>query len=387
MFFLTYLRRELRRRMRQAVVIALGLALGRRLGHHGGRRVGRGEQSAVRRAERAVRGGHRHHRHRERANGALLVVCPPTLLHGRSKRPPGGRRPAGNGPTLQIGPGGGAQICNDGHCVNAAGHTYDRLVPPYQEPISASTVAAVARLHDVTAATGVLTLIDSAITYPANPAGSPQLSTCTVDGVATGHTPVGPLGCRDHQLRSRLHRRRLPRGRRGGGLRVRGQQQPQGRLGHHHQAGPFTVIGLVTPAAGRQPARRVHPASPRPGAGDPHQEPAGAWPARSNTDLRRRRQRGRHCRRPARRSPGCCPRHRDQLGQPGQPGHRVAVQRRQAGQRPGQVAVGAGPDRRVRRGQPADHGRGGPPGAPSSARSRRWAGAAGGSSPRSSASR
>jgi putative ABC transport system permease protein len=112
---------------------------------------------------------------------------------GGGAQPSKGAQPSQNGQTLQISPGGGAQICDNGHCVNAAGHTYDRLVPPYQEPISASTVAAVARLDDVAAATGVLTLVDSAITYPANPAGSPQLATFTVDGVATGHTPVGPL--------------------------------------------------------------------------------------------------------------------------------------------------------------------------------------------------
>src|SRR6202042_3623319 len=50
----------------------------------------------------------------------------------------------------------------------------------------------------------------------------------------------------------------------------------------------------------------------------------------------------------------------DHREQPGQPGDRVGVKRGNAGQRPRKVAVGAGPDRRVRRGQPADHGGGDP---------------------------
>jgi putative ABC transport system permease protein len=186
MFFITYLRRELRRRMRQAVFIALGLALG----------VGlvvtvAAASAGVNKAQSGVL-------------SALYGVGTDVTVTGNAPPPhyssAGSTQPAKatpppskNGQTLQISPGGGAQICDNGHCVNAAGHTYDRLVPPYQEPINASTVAAVARLHDVAAAAGVLTLVDSAITYPATSAGSPQLATFTVDGVGTGHTPVGPL--------------------------------------------------------------------------------------------------------------------------------------------------------------------------------------------------
>ena len=193
MFFLTYLRRELRRRMRQAIVIALGLALGVGLvvtvaaASAGVNKAQSGVLSALYGVgtDITVTGN---------APTAHYSSCAhqPCSMGG-GKQPPTGTRPSKSGPTLQLNTGGGAQICNNGHCVNAARHTYDRLVPPYQEPISASTVAAVARLHDVAAATGVLTLVDSAITYPANPAGSPQLSTFTVNGVATGHAPVGPL--------------------------------------------------------------------------------------------------------------------------------------------------------------------------------------------------
>jgi len=185
MFFITYLRRELRCRMRQAVFIALGLALG----------VGlvvtvAAASAGVNKAQSGVLSA-------LYGVGTDITVTgnapPPHYSSAGSTQPAKVTPPSKNGQTLQISPGGGAQICDNGHCVNAAGRTYDRLIPPYQEPISASTVAVVARLHDVAAAAGVLTLVDSAITYPANSAGSPQLATFTVDGVGTGHTPVGPL--------------------------------------------------------------------------------------------------------------------------------------------------------------------------------------------------
>jgi putative ABC transport system permease protein len=57
------------------------------------------------------------------------------------------------------------------------------LFPPVFETVGASTVSAVARLHDVAAASGVLTLVYQ----------SPQSGTDSVDGVGTGHTAVGPL--------------------------------------------------------------------------------------------------------------------------------------------------------------------------------------------------
>jgi putative ABC transport system permease protein len=186
MFFVTYLRRELRRRMRQAVFIAAGLALG----------VGlvvtvTAASAGVARAESGVL-------------GALYGVGTEVTVSGPASSaatppPKSGGQPPDNGQTLDYPPSGPPQICTNGHCVNAAGHTFYRLFPVNQVLISASTVAAVARLHGVAAASGVLTLADQSITFPANftgapGGGSPQYSSATVDGVDTGQTSVGPLG-------------------------------------------------------------------------------------------------------------------------------------------------------------------------------------------------
>ncbi len=196
MFFVTYLRRELRRRIRQAVFIALGLALGVGLVI-----TAAAASSGVSKAQSDVLSA-------LYGVGTDLTVTGPAktqscvqISAGAQRCLTGGGKLAKNGKvqlpknvqTLQVSPGGGAQICDNGHCVNAAGRTYDRLVPPYEQPFGASAVAAVARLPEVTAATGVLALVDSAITYPLNPAGSPTLATFTVDGVGTARTAIGPL--------------------------------------------------------------------------------------------------------------------------------------------------------------------------------------------------
>jgi putative ABC transport system permease protein len=193
MFFITYLRRELRRRARQAILIALGLALG----------VGlvvtvAAASAGVNRAQSAVL-------------RSLYGVGTDVTVTGRSyaasSHPScaataancrvgtgGGVRPSKNEPNLQYGPGGD-QICTDGYCANAAGHTFDQLYPPLQNPVSASAVAAVARLRDVAAAAGVLTLVDTQLSFPANSSSqqSAAATTFTVDGVDTGPTSVGPL--------------------------------------------------------------------------------------------------------------------------------------------------------------------------------------------------
>src|SRR6266567_3386098 len=104
MFFVTYLRRELRRRMRQAIFIALGLALGV------------GLVVTVTAASAGVK----------KAQADVL-----SSLYG-------------------VGPGG-AQVCSNGKCHNAAGQTVDNLGSQYQA-INSSEVAAVARLHGVAAA-------------------------------------------------------------------------------------------------------------------------------------------------------------------------------------------------------------------------------------------
>jgi putative ABC transport system permease protein len=179
MFFVTYLRRELRRRMRQAIVIALGLALG----------IGivitvAAVSAGVEKAQSGVL-------------SSLYGVGTDVTVTGPAQPPPAPGAQPQNGQTLQLGPGG-SQICADGHCVNAAGHTVDQLYPPLTRPISASMVTAVARLHDVSAAAGVLALTDTSTTFPANFGGKgtgsvPQGNSFTVDGVETGHAQAGPL--------------------------------------------------------------------------------------------------------------------------------------------------------------------------------------------------
>jgi putative ABC transport system permease protein len=181
MFFITYLRRELRRRMRQAVFIAVGLALG----------VGlvitvTAASAGAKKAEASMVSG-------------LYGVGTEVTVSGAAEAPPAPGTVSQIGQTMQIGPAG-PQICDNGHCVNAAGRTLDELFPPLLAPVSAPAVTAVARLHDVAAATGVLALDDQSVTFSANSGAAGgsalphlSLSTFTVDGVDTGHTPVGPL--------------------------------------------------------------------------------------------------------------------------------------------------------------------------------------------------
>jgi putative ABC transport system permease protein len=175
MFFVTYLRRELRRRMRQGVLVALGLALG----------VGlvvtvSAASAGVKKAEAGVLSG-------------LYGVGTEVTVSGPAETvPPVGPGTKLNGQIVQPGPHG-LQICTDGHCADAAGHTIDELYPPLLAPVSASAVAAVARLHDVAAASGVLTLADHSMTFPAGSGDSLQSGTFSVDGVATGRTSIGPL--------------------------------------------------------------------------------------------------------------------------------------------------------------------------------------------------
>ena len=180
MFFVVYLRRELRRRMRQAVLVALGLALG----------IGlvvtvSAASAGVKKAQLDVLSG-------------LYGVGTDLAVTGAPEAPPAPGTQPQIGQTLELGPGG-TQICTNGRqCVSAAGHTYDSLyAAPLLRPFRMSSLAAVARLHDVAAAAGVLTLAGQTITFPARfgrPGGSPpKFNDFTVDGVDTGHTQVGPL--------------------------------------------------------------------------------------------------------------------------------------------------------------------------------------------------
>jgi putative ABC transport system permease protein len=177
MFFVTYLRRELRRRMRQAIFIALGLALG----------VGlvvtvNAASAGVKKAQADVL-------------SSLYGVGTDVTVTGATPGPPKTGTPPKNAQTFQLGPGG-AQVCSNGKCHNAAGQTVDNLGSQY-EGISASEVAAVAKLHDVAAAAGGLMLTDNQITIPKNfgqPGGSfPQPRGFSVDGVDIGHSSLGPL--------------------------------------------------------------------------------------------------------------------------------------------------------------------------------------------------
>src|ERR1700677_4471657 len=121
MFFITYLRRELRRRMRAAVFIALGVGLVVTVA---------AASAGVNKAQSGVLSA-------LYGVGTDITVSgnapPPHYSPAGSAQPAKDTPPSKNGEPLQISPGGGAQICDNGHCVNAAGHTYDRLVPPYQE--------------------------------------------------------------------------------------------------------------------------------------------------------------------------------------------------------------------------------------------------------------
>ncbi len=177
MFFVTYLRRELRRRMRQAIFIALGLALG----------VGlvvtvTAASAGVKKAQADVL-------------SSLYGVGTDVTVTGAAPGPPKSGTPPKGAQTFQVGPGG-AQMCSNGKCHNAAGQTVDNLGSQYQA-INASEVAAVAKLHDVAAAAGGLTLSDNQITLPKNfgqPGGSlPQPKGFNVDGVDIGHASLGPL--------------------------------------------------------------------------------------------------------------------------------------------------------------------------------------------------
>jgi putative ABC transport system permease protein len=182
MFFVTYLRRELRRRMRQAIFVALGLA------------VGIGLVVTVSSASAGVKKAEADVLSSLYGAGTDVTVTGPAPQFKPSSTS-GGQPPEG-ATTIQGGPGG-AEICQNGKCENAAGQTIDHLVPQYS-PIKSAEVAAVARLHDVSAAVGGLLLTDTSITFPKNfgsAGGSapPSPSTFSVDGVQIGPSTLGPL--------------------------------------------------------------------------------------------------------------------------------------------------------------------------------------------------
>jgi putative ABC transport system permease protein len=177
MFFVTYLRRELRRRMRQAVLIALGLALG----------VGlvitvAAASAGVAKAQTDIL-------------SALYGVGTDVTVTGAAPGPPSpgsSTSPPKNAQTLQQGPNG-IEMCTNGNCVSVAGQTIDNVNPPYM-PFSASKVADVAKLHDVSAAVGGLTLLDQSVTFPKGSSSTPpQPNSVSLDGVDVAHTSLGPF--------------------------------------------------------------------------------------------------------------------------------------------------------------------------------------------------
>jgi putative ABC transport system permease protein len=159
MFFLTYLGRELRGRMRQAFVISIGLALG----------IGLvitvvAMSSGVRTAQGKVL-------------GALYGVGTDITV---------------TTPVKPIGGSSGFQGITPKPYVQHS----DILGSPTQGPISASSVAVISRLHDVTTASGGLTLTEIKSTIPADnapPSNFQPPVQLSVVGAQVGRGALGPL--------------------------------------------------------------------------------------------------------------------------------------------------------------------------------------------------
>jgi putative ABC transport system permease protein len=161
MFFFTYLRRELRRRMRQAIVVAVGLALGIGLVI---------TVTALSAGVRSAQG---------KVLGALYGVGTDITVT-KATAPASGS-------------GGFGQITPKPYVQ----HT-DALTSPTQGTLKASSVTAISRLHDVTAAAGGLVLTEIKTTIPADNAPPPSSfqppAQASVTGVDLSHGALGPLG-------------------------------------------------------------------------------------------------------------------------------------------------------------------------------------------------
>jgi putative ABC transport system permease protein len=169
--------------MRQATFIALGLALGIGLVITV-TAVSAGVKNAQASVLKALYG----------LGTDLTVTRAPTPQTG----PGTGSPPPG---AITIGPGGACQQTASGKCQSVAGKTVDTLGSPALGALSASSVAAVAKLHDVTAAAGGLILTDLRTQFPksfagpaSGPGGGPLVpSTLSVDGVDPAGRALGPL--------------------------------------------------------------------------------------------------------------------------------------------------------------------------------------------------
>jgi putative ABC transport system permease protein len=173
MFFFLYLARELRRRLRQAIFIALGLA------------VGVGLVLTVTAAAAGVKNAQA-----DVLKGLYGVGTDITVSGAAPSAQAPGKGGNGTSVQIQLGPNG-AQECVNGKCHPLKdGYTIDNLGSPSYSPISATSVAKIAALHDVTAAAGGLLLSDNQTTISASP--SPPTS-FTVDGADIGQPKLGPL--------------------------------------------------------------------------------------------------------------------------------------------------------------------------------------------------
>jgi putative ABC transport system permease protein len=173
--FFTYLWRELRRRMRQAVLIALGLALGV------------GLVITVTAASDGVKNAQTTVLHTLYGVGTDLTVTQPPA--------------AGFGAGTSFGFRQEIKKLRDGQVAAGTKINVNDLINTQYGTIGSGPVAKVARLDDVTAAAGGLTLNDVTVagTVPALSAGGGSISssfttnTFTVDGVDLSDTSLGPL--------------------------------------------------------------------------------------------------------------------------------------------------------------------------------------------------
>jgi len=163
MFFLTYLRYELRQRMRQAILIAVGLA------------VGIGLVVTVIAASAGAANAQSSVLHGLYGIGTDITV---------TQAPPPGSHTGG-----AFNPGSATQ-------------QIEELLNGQLNPLNASSVAAISRLHSVAAAAGGLVLTDTKLTVPSTsslgpggqpPANLPAPTSFIIDGVDLTHLGLGPF--------------------------------------------------------------------------------------------------------------------------------------------------------------------------------------------------
>jgi ABC-type antimicrobial peptide transport system permease subunit len=120
----------------------------------------------------------------------VTVTGATSISRGSAAAPPQG---GGPGAQIEMGPSG-YELCDSSgtSCKSAAGRTAVGMASPYLG-FSASKVAEVARLHDVAAAAGGITLLESSLTFPESGGAAPRQAGYTIDGVDTADASLGPL--------------------------------------------------------------------------------------------------------------------------------------------------------------------------------------------------